>query len=60
MECRLLKHVVISAAEAEYGTLFHNSQLSVPIKVTLEELGHKKFTTPMITDNSTTSGFTNK
>ena len=31
VEFRLLEHVVTSAVEAEYGALFHNPQLLVPI-----------------------------
>ena len=56
----LLKHVVASTSEAECGALFHNSQLLVPIKITLEELIHKKITTPLIPDYSTAAGFFNK
>ena len=47
--CRIIKHVVASAAEAEYGALFRNAQLTVPIKVTLEELEQIKTTTSFIT-----------
>ena len=48
-EFRILKHAVASAAEAECGALFHNAQLLVPIKVTLEELEQIKTTTSFIT-----------
>ena len=40
VECRILKHVVASAAEVECGALFHNAQLLVPIKVILKEIEH--------------------
>ena len=60
VEYLLLKHVVASAAEAEFDALFHNSQLTVPIKIILEDIVQKQLTTPLITDNSTASGFTNK
>ena len=60
IECRLLKHVVTSAVEEEYGALFHNAQLLVPIKITLGELGHKQLTTPLSTDKSTSALFSNK
>ena len=59
-KCRLLKHVVASAAEAECGALFHNAQLVVPIKIILGELEHKQLNTPLISDNSTAAGFINK
>ena len=50
IECQLLKHVVASATEEERGALFNNSQLAVPIKITLEELGYKQITTLLIND----------
>ena len=60
VKCPLLKHVVTSAAESECGALFCNAQLVVPIKVILEELGQEQLTTPLIIDNSTAAGFSNK
>ena len=42
-ECRIFKHVVASATEAEFGGLFHNGQTAVPLWITLHELG---FTQP--------------
>jgi hypothetical protein len=59
VECRLLKHVVASAAESETGALFHNRQLAIPLVITLEELEHVQKCTPLITDNSTSAGFVN-
>ena len=46
MECIILKHVVTSAAEAEVGGLFHNRQTSVPLIITLHELGFTQPPTP--------------
>eukprot|EP00957_Ditylum_brightwellii_P044286 3360207-Ditylum_brightwellii.AAC.1 len=40
VECRALKNVVCSAAEAECGGLFHNVQNAVMIRIILEALGH--------------------
>ena len=40
IECKTLRNVVASAAEAEIGGLFHNAQISIPIRVMLEALGH--------------------
>ena len=57
--CHILRNVMSSAAEAEVGALFYNGQEAVPIRVTLEELGHPQPPTPMQTDNSTASGFAN-
>ena len=39
-ECKALRHVVGSAAEAETGGLYHNGQTAIPIRIALEELGH--------------------
>ena len=60
IECQLLKHVIDRASEAKCSAIFHNAQLAVPIKITLEDVGHKKLTTPLIHDTSTASGFSNK
>ena len=60
IECRLLKHVVASAIEVECGALFHNSQLAVPIKIILDELGNKQLNMPLITDNTTATILPNK
>jgi hypothetical protein len=55
-ECRTLRHVVSSAAEAECGGLFHNSQNAIPIRDTLIAMGHPQPPTPIKTDNLTTLG----
>ena len=57
VECKTLKHVVASAAEAETGGLFINSQLAIPIRQSLEALGHIQPPTPIKTDNSTAYKF---
>ena len=51
MECRILKHVVDSAAEAEVGGLFHNGKTAVPLRITLHELGFTQPPTPIKIDN---------
>lgn len=56
----ILRNVVASAAEAEYGALFENMRTSVGIRTTLEELGHGQPPTPVCTDNSTAEGISNK
>ena len=53
VECRTIKHVISSAAEAETGTLFHNAQTSIPIRRLLIALGHPQPPTPIKIDNST-------
>ena len=55
-ECRILKHVVVSASEAEVGGLFHNGQTAVPLRITLYELGFTQPPTPIKTDNSVDKG----
>ena len=57
VECRTLKHVVASSAEAETAGLFHNAQEAVPIRYMLEQLGHAQFPTPIKTDDSTANAF---
>jgi hypothetical protein len=48
-----------SVAEAELGGLFINAKTAVPIRRTLEELGHPQPPTPVQTDNSTACGVVN-
>ena len=40
VECRILKHVASSAAEAETAAIFHNFKTALPIKRTLQSFGH--------------------
>ena len=39
---KVIKNVMASAAEAEIGALYMNTQEAVPIRTCLEELGHKQ------------------
>jgi hypothetical protein len=48
-----------SAAEAELGALLINAKTAVPMRKTLEELGHPQPPTPVQTDNSTAYGVIN-
>ena len=57
VECKTLRHVVSSAAEAEIAGVFHNAQTSIPIRHFLECLNHPQPPTPLKTDNSTANGF---
>ena len=57
IECKALRHVVSSAAEAETAGIFHNAQRAIPIRYILEQLGHPQPPTPIKTDNSTATGF---
>ena len=57
VECKTLKHVVLSAAKAETAGVFHNSQKAIPMRYILEQLGYQQPPTPLKTDNSTALGF---
>ena len=37
--CKITQNIMASAAKAEYGTIFINSQTAVPIRTTLSEMG---------------------
>ena len=56
-ECRTIKNVVPSAAEAECAALFHNCTVAVGIRHALEGLSHPQKRTEVVTDNSTTNSF---
>ncbi len=56
----IMRNVMSSAAEAECGALFNNTQEAVPLRNTLEEMGHPQPPTPVEVDNSTTAGFANQ
>ena len=56
---KILHNVMASAAEAEIGATFHNGQEAMPIRTTLQELGHPQPPTPIRVDNSTAEGFAN-
>ena len=56
-ECRTIRNVVASAAEAETAGLFGNSQIAVVIRRALQSLDHPQPPTPIKTDNSTANSF---
>jgi hypothetical protein len=56
---KVLKHVMSSAAEAEIGAVFINAKEGAVLCTTLEEVGHKQPPTPMETDNTTATGYSN-
>ena len=56
-ECKILKNIVCSAAEAECGGLFHNAQVALGIQRTLKAIGHPQGPTRIKTDNSTANSF---
>jgi hypothetical protein len=56
---KVLKQVMSSAAEAEIGAVFINAKEGAVFRTTLEELGHNQPPTPMETDNTTVTGYSN-
>jgi hypothetical protein len=56
---KIIKNVCSSAAEAEIAALFMNAKHALPLRTTLEELGHPQPATPIFTDNSTAHGVIN-
>jgi hypothetical protein len=57
----LMRNVLSSAAEGEYGTFFDNTKESrVPLRNMLAEMGHPQPPTAVQVDNSTTNRFANK
>jgi hypothetical protein len=57
--CTILKLVAASAAEAELGALFLNTQEAKVLRLVLKELGHPQPPIPIHIDNTTTVGIVN-
>ena len=55
----IMKMVLSSAAEAEFGALFHNTKEATPLCTTLVELGHPQPPTPVLVNNSTAVSLAN-
>ena len=58
-ECKIMKHVLSSATEAEIGAIFLNCQQAEILRTTLQELGHPQYTTTIVTDNATANNIIN-
>ena len=56
----VLKNVVSSASEAEYGGIFMNAKAALPLRQALLDLGHPQPPTPIQTDNDTATGLANE
>ena len=56
----ILKNVMASAAEAEYGGIFMNAKAALPLRQALHDLDHQQPPTPIQTDNNTASGIANQ
>lgn len=59
-ESRIMKNIMASAAEAEIGALFNNTQTLIPLRTTLLKMGHVQPLSPIQTGNTTTAGFVSK
>jgi hypothetical protein len=55
----VLKHMVSSVAEAEFGALFFNAKEGTVTRTTLSEMGHNQDATGLTTDNTTADGILN-
>ena len=58
VECRTLRHVVASSAEAGVAGGFHNAQTAIPIRHILTSLNYPQPPTIIKTDNTTAVSFT--
>jgi hypothetical protein len=56
---RIICNVMGSAAEAEIASSYMNGQEAIPIRTTLNEMGHPQPPTPVQVNNSTAEGFAN-
>ena len=45
-----------SASEAEVAALFYNCKAAIPLRISLEEIGHSQPKTPAVTNNTTAHG----
>ena len=57
---KIIKHVMSSASEAETVAIFYNCKAALPLRVSLEEMGHEQPRTPVTTDNKTACGIIKK
>ena len=57
VECKILRHVVTSVAEAKTAGLFYNCQTDIHLQHMLNVLGHPQKHMPVKTDNGTTAQF---
>jgi hypothetical protein len=57
---KIIKHVLSSASEAESAAIFLNCKAALPLRISLEEMGHPQPKTPVTTDNTTAVGLIQK
>ena len=54
----IIKHIMASSSEAEIAAMFYNSCKSIPIHITLEEIGYPQPPTNVTVNTSTVHGLT--
>ena len=57
---KIIKHVLASASEAETAALFYNCKAAIPLRLTLEEMGHPQPKIPVTSYNTTALGIIKK
>ena len=57
---KIIKHVMSSASEEETAAIFYNCKAALPLRISLEEMGHEQQKTPVITDKTTACGIIKK
>ena len=57
---KIIKHIMTLASEAKVAALFYNCKASIPLRISLEEMGHPQPKTPAVTDNTTAHGLISK
>ena len=57
---KIIKHVMSSTSETETSELFYNCKAALPLRVSLEEMGHEQPKTSVTTDNTTACGLIKK
>ena len=58
--CKIMKNVMASSAEADFGTTFLNDQEAVTIRTTLEEMRWPQPLTPVQVENYTVTSISNR
>ena len=56
----IVKHLLASASESEAAVLFYNCKAAIPLRLTLEEMGHPQPKTPVTSYNTTALGLIKK
>ena len=54
----IINHIMASASKAELAAMFYNSREAIPLRVTLEEMGHPQPATRITVDNQNACGLT--